>query len=83
MMPQILYTQSSYCISCNSLTSNCCFTCSELNIVKIQAKAVVLILTVRIPKAQVSPRRGNRTMEAVKMALYSKQNMIGDVLLEQ
>ena len=34
-----------------------------------QAKAVVFTLTVRMPKAQVSPRRGKRTTDAVSIAL--------------
>ena len=41
-----------------------------------QAKAVVFTLTVRIPNTQVSPRRGNRTMEAVSIALHTSNGII-------
>ena len=41
-----------------------CCTCNELRIVKIQAKTVVLELTVRRPNTQVRPRRGKRTTTA-------------------
>lgn len=49
-------------------------TCSELNIVKNQANAVVLLLTVKIPKLHVRPSRGRRTMVATNMALYDNNS---------
>ena len=45
-------------------------TCSELKIVNSHAKTVVLSLTVRIPKAHVSPSRGSSTADAVNMDLH-------------
>ena len=44
-------------------------TCSELKIVNSHAKTLVLSLTVRIPKAHVSPSRGSSTVDAVNMDL--------------
>ena len=44
-------------------------TCSELKTVKSHANAVVLLLTVSRPKAQVSPSRGKRTSDATNIAL--------------
>ena len=44
-------------------------TCKELNTVNVHANRVVLLLTVRIPKAHVSPNKGRSTMDAINMAL--------------
>ena len=52
---------------------DCGITCRELNIVKSQANAVVFTLTVRIPKAHVRPSKGNRTIEAVIIALKNQK----------
>ena len=45
------------------------YTWRELKIVKNHANAVELALIVRIPNAQVSPRRGRRTNVATNRAL--------------
>ena len=45
------------------------FTCNELNIVKSQAKIVVLALRVRIPNTHVSPNSGRRITVAFNIAL--------------
>ena len=44
-------------------------TCNELKIVNSQAKAVVLRLSVKIPKSQVAPSRGRRINTAFMICL--------------
>ena len=45
------------------------YTCSELNMVKSQANAVVLAFTVNTPSTQVMPRIGRRTSVAINSFL--------------
>ena len=49
-------------------------TCKELSIVKIQRKAVVLLLIANTPTIQVTPSNGRRTTVPLIADLYTKIN---------